>query len=77
MVKIYGEYITLGQLLKKEDFISSGSEAKIFLLENNIKVNNIVEARRGKKLYAGDVVEINDKTLVIENENWVNKFIKF
>ncbi len=69
MVKIYGEYITLGQLLKKEDFISSGSEAKIFLLENNIKVNNIVEARRGKKLYAGDVVEINDKTLVIENEN--------
>lgn len=77
MVKIHGEFITLGQLLKKEDFISSGSEAKIFLLENNIKVNNIVEARRGKKLYVGDVVEINNKKLVIENENWVNKFIKF
>jgi ribosome-associated protein len=69
MVKIKGDHITLGQLLKKEDFIDSGSSAKFFLLKNKITVNGIEENRRGKKLFSNDVVVINGKKLIIENEN--------
>ena len=62
-IELRTEYITLGQLLKIENFISSGGEAKIFLLENakNIYVNGELENRRGKKLYKGTIVKIFDK----------------
>jgi len=72
MVKITGGYITLGQLLKKIDLISSGSEAKYFLASNKVKVNNELEMRRGRKLYQNDLVEINSEKIVIENEDWKN-----
>lgn len=57
------EYITLGQLLKIVDLINSGGEAKFFLQDskNQIHVDGILENRRGRKLYSGSVVKINDK----------------
>ncbi len=57
------EYITLGQLLKIVDLINSGGEAKFFLQDskNQITVDGILENRRGRKLYSGSVVKINDK----------------
>lgn len=57
-VEIYSEYITLGQFLKIVDLISSGGEAKYFLLNNTILVNNNEENRRGRKLYKGDLIDI-------------------
>ncbi len=77
MVKIKGGYITLGQLLKKEGLISLGGETRFFIENNLIKVNNQIETRRGKKLYAGDVIEVNSKKFVIEDEDWPIKFIEF
>lgn len=59
-VKISTEYITLGQLLKYKGIISMGNEAKYFLANNNILVNNELENRRGKKLYHNDEITIND-----------------
>ena len=53
------EYITLGQLLKIADIVSSGGEAKIALQELEITVNGEFENRRGKKLYSGDVIVID------------------
>ena len=53
-IKITGEYITLGQLLKMTDFIQSGGEAK-FAVKS---LNGEQENRRGRKLYAGDVIDI-------------------
>ena len=38
-IKISTEYITLGQLVKFANLVSSGSEAKMFILEENILVN--------------------------------------
>lgn len=58
-ISITSEYITLGQFLKKADIISTGGEQKPFLNLNRVVVNGINEQRRGKKLYDGDVVEIN------------------
>lgn len=65
-IKITTEYLELQQLLKLEDFISSGGQAKYFLAENNVYVNNELESRRGRKLYPNDIVKILDKEFVIE-----------
>ena len=65
MVKINTEFITLGQLLKMTDWISSGGEAKFAVKELDITVNGEKEDRRGRKLYPGDKVTIEDKSYVI------------
>ena len=64
-VKIKDEYITLGQLLKIVDLVSSGGETKIFLSDNKILVNGKEDNRRGKKLYKDDVVEILGVSYII------------
>lgn len=62
VIKVKNDYITLQQLLKIADLISSGGEAKLFLFENKVIINGIEDNRRGRKLYPGDVVEIaNEK----------------
>lgn len=60
IIKISSEYITLGQFLKFVGIIDSGSMSKIFLMKNNVYVNGELENRRGKKLYPGNQVLIND-----------------
>jgi len=55
---IDSEFVTLGQLLKMTDAISSGGMAKWFLQENQVYVNGEVDDRRGRKLRDGDVVNI-------------------
>ena len=60
-IKLNKEFITLGQVLKVTDFISSGGEAKFMVNELNISVNGERENRRGRKLFSGDVVIIEGK----------------
>lgn len=60
-LQINGEYITLGQFIKVMDFISSGGEVKVFLINNKILINGEKENRRGRKLYKGDSIIINNK----------------
>ncbi|GAO99146.1 S4 domain-containing protein YaaA [Fructobacillus ficulneus] len=57
-VAIRTAYITLAQLLKMENLIASGGQAKAFLADVIIQVNGEDENRRGKKLYPGDNVVI-------------------
>lgn len=57
-IQLDSEYITLGQLLKITDAISSGGMAKWFLSENTIYINGEVDQRRGRKLRHNDVVNI-------------------
>ena len=65
-LKITTEYITLGQLLKIEDIIQSGGEAKLFLHTNIVLVNGEIENRRGRKLYPNDKIKINKQEIIIE-----------
>ena len=66
-IKIRGDYITLGQLLKEEGLIQTGGAAKYFLRENEVQVNGQVETRRGKKLRSGDEVIVpNQEKLTIK-----------
>lgn len=69
-LKITTEYITLGQLLKIENIIQSGGEAKIFLSTNIVLVNGELENRRGRKLYPQDKIKINKQEFIIE---WLKK----
>lgn len=64
--KIKGDHITLGQFLKEEDYISSGGQAKWFLSEQSVWLNGVEENRRGKKLYPGDKLKLQDQDYVFE-----------
>ena len=68
-IKIHSEPITLGQFLKFSGLIYSGGEVKIYLEENDVFVNEISEKRRGKKLFSGDIVQINEQKYVLTLEN--------
>ncbi|PCJ80212.1 MAG: RNA-binding protein [Bacteroidetes bacterium] len=53
------EYIDLLQLLKASGIAMSGGEAKMFVNEGLITVNEIPESRKRRKLRSGDVVEFD------------------
>lgn len=58
-------YITLTQLLKKEQIAGSGGEAKALAREGIATVNGEAEARPGRKLRQGDKVVVRGKTIVV------------
>jgi len=60
------EYITLGILLKIGKIISTGGEAKLFLVENTVLINGAPDNRRGRKLYREDRIEIGKNTFLIK-----------
>ncbi|MET1248381.1 S4 domain-containing protein YaaA [Sporolactobacillus sp. STCC-11] len=62
-------FITLGQLLKYEGLIQTGGEAKHFLAETEIFVNDEHENRRGKKLVEGDRIKISNSEEFIINRD--------
>lgn len=63
-IKLTDEFITLGQLLKQEGYISTGGQAKYYLHEEEVYVNNELEQRRGKKLYIGDVIKLPNDEII-------------
>lgn len=65
-IKINTEYIKLDQFLKWANLVDSGSEAKIFIQEGKVKVNDEIELRRGKKLFKNDIVEFKNKIIQVD-----------
>ncbi|WP_454193224.1 S4 domain-containing protein YaaA [Paenibacillus sp. Marseille-Q7038] len=57
-IVIHSEYIKLDQFLKLSECVPTGGMAKALLQDQAIKVNGEVEERRGRKLYAGDQIEV-------------------
>ena len=66
IIKLRDEFIKLGQALKAAGLVDSGVDAKLVILDGQVKVNGAVELQRGKKLHAGDVVEYDGETIRIE-----------
>lgn len=64
-IEIYTEFITLGQFLKIANIIGSGGEAKVFLSENEVYINNELDVRRGRKLYKNDIISVLDNKYII------------
>ncbi|UOQ44737.1 S4 domain-containing protein YaaA [Halobacillus salinarum] len=59
-IEISTDFIPLGQFLKLANVVESGGMVKIFLSEFEVYVNGELENRRGRKLYLGDTVEIEE-----------------
>ena len=68
-ISISTPFITLGQLLKYIGIVACVGEIKTLLEEKQVKINGILENRRGRKLYSGDEVVIDNEKIVIFNEN--------
>ena len=56
----------LDQFLKWQNLVSSGGEAKIFIKSGSVKVNGVIETRRGRKLNKGDKVMFLKNELIFE-----------
>lgn len=61
-MEIRGGMIRLGQLLKLADLASGGGDVKA-ILEDGVRVNGEPEARRGRQLHDGDVVDVLGESL--------------
>lgn len=65
-MKIDTPYIKLDSLLKAENAVASGGEAKIVIAEGEVTVNGEVELRRGRKLYPGDRIVCAGNEFIVE-----------
>lgn len=63
--KLDGEYIKLESLLKCNGLVSTGGQAKVFIQNSEVYVNNEICLQRGKKLRKGDVVKMFDDEIEI------------
>ena len=59
-------FIQLNNLLQILDFAQTGGHAKIIILNGEVLVTGNVEQQIRKKLKAGDVVELYDTQITIE-----------
>ena len=66
VIKLRDEFIKLGQALKAAGFVESGVEAKEVIQDGLVLVNGETDIRRGRKLYEGDVVSFENKTIEIK-----------
>ncbi len=53
------EYIELDKLLKRENLTASGGEARYLISQGLAQVNGVLETRKRRKLYPGDVALFN------------------
>ena len=65
IIELRDEFIKLGQALKAAGLVESGAEAKEVITEGLVKVNNITEIQRGKKLHSGVIVSYNGNEIEI------------
>lgn len=64
-IKIRDEFIKLGQALKLAGVVEDGVEAKFVIQDGLVKVNGEVDARRGRKVYEGDVISFNGQDIKV------------
>lgn len=67
-IKITGDFIKLDSLLKFAGLTETGGIAKEIISEGRIKYNGEVCLMRGKKVYKGDIVTIDEMSLSLEVE---------
>ncbi len=64
--KVKGEYIQLNQLLKLENVVATGGEARQLIEHGLVYVNGEVADAIRKKIRTGDKVEVSGQVLVVE-----------
>ncbi|HHW85350.1 MAG TPA: RNA-binding S4 domain-containing protein [Chloroflexi bacterium] len=62
------ETIKLEQFLKLAQVVATGGQAKVLIQSGVVRVNGLVETRRGRKLRPGDQVEVDGETLLVMSD---------
>lgn len=63
-IQLSPKHNELYKILKYNNLAQSGGEAKFAIAEGLVKLNGIVETRKRKKIFTGDVIEF--KNLLLE-----------
>lgn len=61
--------IKLDQFLKWVGVAQSGGQAKLMIQGGDVKVNGMLETRRGRKLVSGDRVTVGGQTFDVDLDN--------
>ena len=64
-ITIKDEFIKLGQALKLAGVVEDGVEAKYAIQDGLVQVNGEVDTRRGRKVYEGDVITLENQEIVV------------
>ena len=56
--------VELFKILKFENLVMSGGEAKYVISQGMVMVNGKVETRKRKKITAGDIIEFNGQKMI-------------
>jgi len=65
-VEVTQEPVELYKILKFEGMVPSGGEAKSVVSEGMVKVNDIIETRKRKKIMSGDTIEFAGEKIKIK-----------
>lgn len=66
IVEITQQPVELYKILKFEGMVASGAEAKSVIAEGMVKVNEVTETRKRRKIIAGDKIEFGDEKILIQ-----------
>jgi ribosome-associated protein len=66
VIEILQEPIELYKILKFENLVSSGGEAKYAISEGRVRVNGEIETRKRKKIVSGDVIEFENERFRVQ-----------
>ncbi len=64
-IKISKEPIELNKLLKFENLVASGGEAKVIIKEGMVSLNGEVETQVRKKVMAGDTISFQGQDYTV------------
>jgi ribosome-associated protein len=62
------ETIKLEQFLKLAQIVATGGQAKVLIQSGAVRVNGLVETRRGRKLRPGDHVLVDGEELIVMSD---------
>ncbi|MCP4576947.1 MAG: RNA-binding S4 domain-containing protein [Deltaproteobacteria bacterium] len=67
-IEILNESIELYKILKFENLVASGGEAKYVISQGQVMVNGEVETRKRKKIFSGDVVTFGEIKIHVQKK---------
>ena len=68
-MKIRDGTIKLNQFLKLMGIVPTGGQAKLMIQGGEVKVNGMLETRRGRRLLPGDKVTVEGQTFEVDLDN--------
>ncbi|QNI71073.1 RNA-binding S4 domain-containing protein [Cyanobium sp. NS01] len=57
--------VKLDQFLKYQGLAATGGEAKLRIQRGDVRVNGLIETRRGRQLALGDAVSVDGRELIV------------